>query len=377
MPALPTLRPTSFVSGTLIGTSTVGNVNDNNDATFIESASGNGVDGQWIYEITDMPADFASMDLAQVTLTIRAQLSATGDDTWRVRGELTDAAGVAVSNVPAYVNLANNTTVQEFTFVLTMTGTNAKAQWNAVKLLLDYQNVKNMAADGNVVRITDAWLTGTYTAASSNRTGSIAQSVSGVSQSATGTVADPVYSGAATQSLQPVSQAATGTAAGPSFDGPIDQTLAPVAQAATGTHVAPLFSGAISHSVAGVTQSAAGTVRNQQGPIVQTLQPVTQAATGTYVEPTDAGPIAQTLEPVTQSATGTHSAPAVATPSNLVATAVGGDRIDLTWDAVAGVDGYDIERDSVIIEWNHPVNSYSDTPLSASTEYSYRVRAVV
>jgi len=49
MATLPTLRPSSFVSSVLVSTSAVGNINDVNDATFVESASGNGVDGQWTY----------------------------------------------------------------------------------------------------------------------------------------------------------------------------------------------------------------------------------------------------------------------------------------------------------------------------------------
>lgn len=165
MVALPTLRPTSFVQGTLINTSAVGDVSDANDATFIESASGNGVDGQWVYEITDVPADLATVDGNQVTVTVRCRLSATGDDTWRVRAFLWDSGNALVSNQPAYSTLANNTTTQQFTFTLTKTGTNNKAAWDGVRLVLDYQNVKNMAADGNVIRIADAWVTGNYTQA--------------------------------------------------------------------------------------------------------------------------------------------------------------------------------------------------------------------
>lgn len=73
------------------------------------------------------------------------------------------------------------------------------------------------------------------------------------------------------------------------------------------------------------------------------------------------------------SATGTNR-PAV--PANLQAVAVSDTQIDLSWDAVTGATGYDIERDGAIIVFDHPTTSYSDTGLAATTEYDYRVRAV-
>lgn len=65
-----------------------------------------------------------------------------------------------------------------------------------------------------------------------------------------------------------------------------------------------------------------------------------------------------------------------AVPANLQAVAVSSSQIDLTWDAVTGVSGYDIERDGVVIVFDHPTTSYSDTGLDPDTQYDYRVRAV-
>jgi chitodextrinase len=67
------------------------------------------------------------------------------------------------------------------------------------------------------------------------------------------------------------------------------------------------------------------------------------------------------------------------TPTNLAATAVSTDRIDLTWsassDPESGVLGYRVYRDgSQIGQTAQP--SYTDTGLSPATEYEYRVRAV-
>jgi hypothetical protein len=64
-----------------------------------------------------------------------------------------------------------------------------------------------------------------------------------------------------------------------------------------------------------------------------------------------------------------------ATPTGLTATAVSTSQIDVSWDAVPGATGYDLERDGAIIVANHGSTSYSDTGLSSATEYTYRVRA--
>lgn len=61
------------------------------------------------------------------------------------------------------------------------------------------------------------------------------------------------------------------------------------------------------------------------------------------------------------------------TPQNLTATAVSSTAIDLDWDAVSGVTLYVVERDGVIIADDVATNSYSDTGLTPSTEYSYYV----
>lgn len=61
----------------------------------------------------------------------------------------------------------------------------------------------------------------------------------------------------------------------------------------------------------------------------------------------------------------------------LTATTFDDDRIDLAWNTVSGATGYDIERDGTVIVSNHGSTSYSDTGLTPSTLYSYRVRAVL
>lgn len=58
------------------------------------------------------------------------------------------------------------------------------------------------------------------------------------------------------------------------------------------------------------------------------------------------------------------------------ATPFDDDRIDLSWNAIPGALGYEIERDGLIIVTNHGSTSYSDTGRDPATEYCYRVRAV-
>ena len=64
-------------------------------------------------------------------------------------------------------------------------------------------------------------------------------------------------------------------------------------------------------------------------------------------------------------------------PSNLVATSVGGDQVDLSWtqstDAV-GVDHYTVIRDGVAVGTTSGT-SYFDTSLTPGKTYSYVVRA--
>lgn len=65
-----------------------------------------------------------------------------------------------------------------------------------------------------------------------------------------------------------------------------------------------------------------------------------------------------------------------AAPTGLTATPVSPSQINLAWDAVTGASAYDIERDGVVVVFDHPTTSYPDTGLSPGVEYDYRVRAV-
>ncbi|MEK6253820.1 MAG: fibronectin type III domain-containing protein, partial [Gemmatimonadales bacterium] len=70
------------------------------------------------------------------------------------------------------------------------------------------------------------------------------------------------------------------------------------------------------------------------------------------------------------------AAPARAQPSNLAVTGVTASQIDLAWTGVAFAT-YNVYRDGSQIASGLGSASYSDTPLSAFTEYDYYVTATV
>lgn len=160
MAILSEIRQVALVDSDLINNGDVENINDENDATYIESAVGSGVDGYWRYSLDNMPNDFQSMD--SFTVTLRAHLDATGDDTWNLRAYLADSAGNVFGTIPPYQEVSSDAVV-EFTFSPDTPSPNDKATWDDARLEIDYQNVKNMADDGNVIRITRSGITGEYT----------------------------------------------------------------------------------------------------------------------------------------------------------------------------------------------------------------------
>lgn len=61
----------------------------------------------------------------------------------------------------------------------------------------------------------------------------------------------------------------------------------------------------------------------------------------------------------------------------LVATAISSTQIDLAWEDFDGATAYDIERNGVVIAEFQVGAEYFDSGLTASTTYTYRVRAVI
>ena len=66
-----------------------------------------------------------------------------------------------------------------------------------------------------------------------------------------------------------------------------------------------------------------------------------------------------------------------AVPTGLNVVSKTSTSVTVGWDAVTGVDAYDIDRDLVVVATDVTATQYEDTELDPSTEYSYRVRSVV
>lgn len=67
---------------------------------------------------------------------------------------------------------------------------------------------------------------------------------------------------------------------------------------------------------------------------------------------------------------------ALAPPQGLSATAAGSSRVNLSWGAVSGATGYEIERNSAVVATGVAGTTYTDTGLAPSTPYTYRVRGI-
>lgn len=162
MATLPELRPLAFVSSTLTATTDVATLRDELDTSYVESSTGNSVNGEWVYTLDDTPTDFEKMET--FSMTVRSMLSATGNDTWQVRAFLRDSAGNALHALPAYQTVTA-TTAATFTFSPVLPATNTKAVWDDARIVIDYVNTKSGPSDGNVIRVARAGITGTYTVA--------------------------------------------------------------------------------------------------------------------------------------------------------------------------------------------------------------------
>jgi hypothetical protein len=75
-------------------------------------------------------------------------------------------------------------------------------------------------------------------------------------------------------------------------------------------------------------------------------------------------------------ATTASSGPALATPTNVVATAVSSTQINVSWDPVPGATAYEIERNGLLLGFTVSGSPYNDTSRTASTTTTYRIRAV-
>lgn len=85
-------------------------------------------------------------------------------------------------------------------------------------------------------------------------------------------------------------------------------------------------------------------------------------------------------EPVITDTPGTRIGPAFspfAPPGGVRADAAGPDQVDVSWNPVAGVSSYKIERNGALLVSGVTANPYADLTVAPSTSYDYRVKGVV
>lgn len=221
MATLPILRPATYVTGTEVTTTAVGNVNDASDTTFVRSNVGNNLNGLWRYSLADTPADFVSMDT--FTMKVRASLSATGNDTWTANLHLTDSSGVTLHTIPA-TQVVSGTAAATYTFTGAMPATNTKTVWDDAQIVVDFTNVKLQSPDGNFFKVYDIWVEGTYTTAGPPALSGTATTSVAFSLSSTGVRVEPppVKSGTATTT---VAFTTVVTGEGPPFAGTYQEAI--------------------------------------------------------------------------------------------------------------------------------------------------------
>ncbi len=151
-----------------------------------------------------------------------------------------------------------------------------------------------------------------------------------------------------------------------------------VATAASATEVDLSWS-----AVSGATGYVVQRATTAGGPYITVATPTSASFADTGLRPATAYfYVVQATAPSVSSGT---SAEATATtllgvPANVVATAVSTSEVDLTWSAVAGATGYDVERSTTTggpytIVGSPTSASFANTGLSPATSYFYVVRA--
>jgi hypothetical protein len=167
---LSTLRPTG--DGTLegitfsTGTTAWSLIDDDPDSPdtadyILQTSNADGTDSAFL-DITDMPADFQSMDTLQVDVHVTN--ASEGNDTIVLTARVFQSdETTALTNS---VTLSTDTDVSGLkTGTFTLQGNNNKTVWDAARIQFVWTYDRVQGADANSIRVNAAELDGTYTAA--------------------------------------------------------------------------------------------------------------------------------------------------------------------------------------------------------------------
>lgn len=170
MATLPTLYPstpdgTATTMAAPVGFATYAEAMQTNDGDTSYATSGVDSAGSVFVNIDDMPAVFESMDTLTVSCIVR--LSGTLDnDTTQLYAQM--FAADESTPLTDELLVTDQTTGSTYTLdstAMTTVSPGDKTTWNGAKLRLRWTYSKSQGSDGIALRVTQAYLDGTYTAA--------------------------------------------------------------------------------------------------------------------------------------------------------------------------------------------------------------------
>lgn len=171
MPALPTLYPqtpdgTATTMNAPVGAATYAEALQTSDGDTSYVTSGLDSAGSVFLNFTDMPADFGTMETLSVSCVVRLEGTRT-DDTTGLYAQVFAADETTALTDEVFVTdhtTGNTYTIDSTAMVLTATGAagEGKATWDGARLRLRWVFVKTGKSDAIALRVTQAYLDGTY-----------------------------------------------------------------------------------------------------------------------------------------------------------------------------------------------------------------------
>lgn len=386
MAVLPTLYPaapdgTATTMAAPVGAATHAEAMQTNDGDTSYATSGVDSAGSVFVNLDDTPTDFSSMDSLTVSCVVRLNGTQT-DDTTALYAQIfaADEATALTDEVFVTDHLTGSAyTVDSTALVLNATGAGAdKATWDGARLRLRWAYTKSKASDGIALRVTQTYLDGAYTAAVPTVTGAAA--LSGTAQQtalgrgvSSGSLA---ITGEATTVITRPPEATAGPMQigtlfneefyyGSTTTGPATVTGSATVQGTASQTAA----GSVSSSGTVAVSSTASTLTVSFAEKRGTISVTGNASQSTVASASTSASTALTA--VATVAVATEFLP----PSDVTATATSPTSVRLEWTAVSGAEGYDIERDGVVIT-RVTTPYYDDTGLTKTTTYTYRVRSM-
>ena len=317
----------------------------------------NGVSTDWVgndqsettgeawFRLSDVDADFDSMDTLNIDVDVRAD--GFSNDTCTLTARIYDANNDTTNPLTNETgNLgtqADSTRTQRNVAFAGLAGT--KTQWNSAYIRFTWTYTKQAGPDNGQLKLFGCDIDGTYTPAAATFTGTMAASTPSVTASGSGTF-KTLHTGTSAATIAAVTASGTGQYTSSSV-GTSAITVGVATAAASGTHTAPVYTGSSAITVGVATAAGSGTFATARtignftklyptgpgrryipiGSSAITVGVATAAASGTFTAAAVyTGSASISTGVVTSSASGTHTAPVYTGTSSItvgVATAAG------------------------------------------------------